>query len=169
MVAYIEAFNKDKKKLPYILGSSPNLKKEVIFNPDWVSMITDNTVPILGWIQYEKVKWLQHNNPEVPALIYKLSPLNDKMRKLGHVRNLWSEIIAHEKVKDVFTNKDIVIGDYDVDHFVPWSFVMNTQEYSSTTRSAHSLKSATGIISTHYGQARSCTERATTERPSVAY
>lgn len=29
---------------------------------------------------------LQNNNPEVPGLVYKLAPLDDKMRKLGHVR-----------------------------------------------------------------------------------
>ena len=41
-------------------------------------MIQDNTVNILGWIQYEKVKWLQNNNPEVPGLIYKLAPMDEK-------------------------------------------------------------------------------------------
>lgn len=30
-------------------------------------MIQDNTVSILGWIQYEKGRWLQNNNPEVPG------------------------------------------------------------------------------------------------------
>ena len=38
-------------------------------------MIQDNTVSILGWIQYEKVRWLQNNNPEVPGLVYKLAPM----------------------------------------------------------------------------------------------
>ena len=41
-------------------------------------MIQDNTVNILGWIQYEKVKWLQNNNPEVPGLVYKLAPMEKK-------------------------------------------------------------------------------------------
>lgn len=40
-------------------------------------MIQDNTVNILGWIQYEMVKWLQNNNPEVPGFIYKLTPMDD--------------------------------------------------------------------------------------------
>ena len=39
--------------LPYVLGDSSKLK-EVHFHPDWVAMIQDNTVNILGWIQYEK-------------------------------------------------------------------------------------------------------------------
>ena len=56
-------------------------------------MIQDNTVNILGWIQYEKVKWLQNNNPEVPGLVYKLAPLDEKMRKLSNVRKLWDGIL----------------------------------------------------------------------------
>ena len=52
-------------------------------------MIQDHTVSILGWIQYEKVKWLQNNNPEIPGLIYKLAPMDEKMRKLNRVRKLW--------------------------------------------------------------------------------
>lgn len=127
MVAYIDSFNQNIKKLPYVLGDSPKLKKEVIFNSEWIRMIQDNTVSILGWIQFEKVKWLQNNNPEVPGLVYKLAPLNEKMRKLGNVRKLWSEIIINEKVRDVFTDKTIESDSYDVDHFVPWSFVMNDE------------------------------------------
>ena len=49
---------------------------------NWVQMIQDNMVAILGWIQYEKVKWLQNNNPEIPGLVYKLSPNEEKARKL---------------------------------------------------------------------------------------
>ena len=65
-------------------------------------MIQDNTVSILGWIQYEKVKWLQNNNPEVPGIIYKLAPLDEKMRKLGHVRKLWDGILDLRSINDVF-------------------------------------------------------------------
>ena len=90
-------------------------------------MIQDNTVAILGWIQYEKVRWLQNNNPEVPGLIYKLAPLNEKMRKLNNVRNLWKGIMSHHEFRDVYSGRIISNTDFDVDHFVPWSFVMNDE------------------------------------------
>ena len=82
---------------------------------------------ILGWIQYEKVKWLQDNNPKVPGLIYKLAPMNEKMRKLSNVRKLWEGILEIQGIRDVFTGKEIVPKQYDVDHFIPWSFVMNDE------------------------------------------
>lgn len=57
----------------------------------------DHTVSILGWIQYEKIKWLQTNNPEVPGLVYKLALLDEKMRRLGNVRKLWEGVLDLRK------------------------------------------------------------------------
>ena len=73
MTGYIRRLNQIVEPLPYTLGESSGMKKEVYFHPVWMKMIQDNTVNILGWIQYEKVKWLQNNNPEVPGLVYKLA------------------------------------------------------------------------------------------------
>ena len=127
LITYIEMFNNTYERLPYILGTSPNLQKEVYFSKDWIKLIQDNTVAILGWIQYEKVKWLQNNNPDVPGLVYKLAPLNEKMRKLANVRKLWTSIMDMHEIHDVFTDEIIKVDDFDVDHFVPWSFVMNDE------------------------------------------
>ena len=127
LTAYIEAFNKDITPLPYTLGTASKLKKEVHFHPDWIRMIQDNTVTILGWIQYEKVRWLQNNNPEIPGLVYKLAPMDEKMRKLGKVRKLWEGILALQEIRDVFTGEPVQSAKYDIDHFIPWSFVMNDE------------------------------------------
>ena len=127
LTAYIEEINSDVVLLPYTLGKSPKLKKEIYFQPAWIKMIQDNTVSILGWIQFEKVKWLQNNNPEVPGLVYKLAPMDEKMRKLNNVRKLWEGILDLTEVRDVFTDKPLISKNYDVDHFIPWSFVMNDE------------------------------------------
>lgn len=126
MIAYIERVNQISL-LPYKLGAGSKLKKEIYFNESWIKMIQDNTVSILGWIQYEKVKWLQNNNPEVPGLIYKLAPMDEKMRKLNSVRKLWGAVLDNQPLVDVFKNSPIEKGNYDVDHFILWSFVMNDE------------------------------------------
>lgn len=77
----ITSFSYEVTALPYTLGGSSKLLKEVRFHPDWIRMIRDYTVPILGWIQYEKVKWLQSNNPEVRDWFINCSPW---MRKQGN-------------------------------------------------------------------------------------
>ena len=127
MVAYIQRIDREVMPLPYTLGESSKLKREIYFHPAWMEMIQDNTVSILGWIQYEKVKWLQNNNPEVPGLVYKLAPMDEKMRKLNKVRNLWEGILDISEVRDVFTGEAFIKNKYDVDHFIPWSFVMNDE------------------------------------------
>ena len=124
---YIRYINQSVAVLPYVLGDSSRLKKEIYFNPQWMAMIQDNTVNILGWIQYEKVRWLQNNNPEVPGLIYKLAPMDEKMRKLNRVRKLWQGVLELREVRDVFTGNPVLPKKYDVDHFIPWSFVMNDE------------------------------------------
>ncbi len=124
---YIQRVNRDIVLLPYTLGSSSKLKKEIYFNPAWMAMIQDNTVSILGWIQYEKIKWLQNNNPELPGLVYKLAPMDEKMRKLSKVHDLWEGVLGVAEIRDVFNDKPIVSKEYDVDHFIPWSFVMNDE------------------------------------------
>lgn len=127
LTAYIESFNRDHIVLPYTFGHSSRLKREVYFDPKWIRMIQDNTVSIQGWIQYEKVKWLQNNNPEVPGLVYKLAPMDEKMRKLGKVRKLWEGVLDNQGIRDIFTGGQLINKKYDIDHFVPWSFVMNDE------------------------------------------
>jgi hypothetical protein len=127
ITAYIEKLNRESVLLPYVLGPESGLAKKVFFQPAWVAMIRDNTVSILGWVQYEKIKWLQTNNPEVPGLVYKLAPMDEKMRKLNHVRKLWEGILEVSVVRDVFTGEPVLPREYEVDHFIPWSFVMNDE------------------------------------------
>ena len=127
LTAYIRRVDQMITPLPYTLGESSRLKKEVYFHPLWMKLIQDNTVNILGWIQYEKVRWLQNNNPEVPGLVYKLAPMDEKIRKLGNVHKLWDGILEFHEVRDVFTGNPVVPKKYDVDHFIPWSFVMNDE------------------------------------------
>ena len=123
----ISSFSYEVTTLPYVFGEGSKLNQVVLFHPAWIRMIQDYTVSILGWIQHEKVKWLQNNNPEVPGLVYKLLPMDEKMRKLGKVRKLWEGVLEICPVRDVFTGEPVSAGNYDIDHFIPWSFVMNDE------------------------------------------
>ena len=127
MMAYYNRINSIEGPLPYTFGEQKGLERKIIFHESWIQMIQDNMVAILGWIQYEKVRWLQNNNPEVPGLVYKLAPLDDKMRKLGYVRKLWDGVLNTTKIINVFKDEPIKKESYDVDHFIPWSFVMNDE------------------------------------------
>lgn len=127
MIAYYNKLSGSELLLPYTFGDDKSLKKVVKFNDGWIQMIQDNMVSILGWIKYEKVKWLQNNNPEVPGIVYKLAQDDEKARKLDNVRKLWDAILEIRPVKNVFMDGDINGESYAVDHFIPRNFVMNDE------------------------------------------
>lgn len=105
----------------------------------------DNYTTIIGWIELKKVRYLRGRNPGVPGIIYKLEPENDKLRKLKCVRELWNAIIDLKAVKDIYSDNIIVKNDFDIDHFVPWTFVANDELWNlipmnSTLNSSKSNK-----------------------------
>ena len=59
--------------------------------------------------------------------VYKLAPMDGKIRKLGKVRKRWEEIRDLHEIRDVFTGEPVQSAKYDIDHFIPWSFVMNDE------------------------------------------
>lgn len=127
MMAYYNKLSSTEILLPYTFNEDKGLKRKILFNSSWIQMIQDNTVNILGWIQLEKVKWLQANNPEVPGLVYKLSAEDVKQRKLDNARKLWDAVLDIKPIVDVFKDEYIDEDKYDLDHFIPWSFVMNDE------------------------------------------
>lgn len=127
MMAYYNRLSQTEILLPYTFNDDKGLNRVITFSHSWIQMIQDNTVSILGWIQLEKVKWLQNNNPEVPGLVYKLAPADEKMRKLSNARRLWDAVLEIAPIMDVFKEEPINAEKYDLDHFIPWSFVMNDE------------------------------------------
>lgn len=126
LIAYIEQLNK-KECIPYQITNGAGLKKRVVINEEWQNFFMDNFVTISGWIEVKKVRYLQGRNPGVPGIIYKLVPENNKQRKLRYVRNLWNTIIETKPVYDIYSEKLLGLNDFDIDHFVPWSFVVNDE------------------------------------------
>lgn len=126
LIAYIEKLN-EINCLPYYIIDGISLNKKVVINENWQQFFSDNFVTISGWIEMKKVRYLQGRNPGVPGIIYKLAPENDKQRKLKYVRELWNSIIDVSVVYDIYTNKAFEKNRFDVDHFVPWSFVANDE------------------------------------------
>lgn len=127
MMEYYNKLNQSEITLPYTFNEENGLDRVITFNDSWIQMILDNTVSILGWIQLEKIKWLQSNNPEVPGLVYKMAPSDEKIRRLNNVRKLWNSVLETEPIIDVFRDKVIDKENYDIDHFIPRSFIMNDE------------------------------------------
>ena len=81
----------------------------------------------MGWIKYEKIQYLQKRNSTVGGIIYKLAPYKENKRELQKVRKLWNTVVECTPVLDIYTDQEIVLGKYDVDHFIPWSYISNNE------------------------------------------
>lgn len=126
LVAYFEMVNKYNCLL-YTIGPERGLNKRIIIDECWKRFLIDNMVSIRGWIQMKKIQFLQARNPDVPGIIYKLYPENEKQRKLKNVRKLWAAILKIEPITDIYSGKCLMQDNYEIDHFIPWSYVTNDE------------------------------------------
>ena len=126
LIAYIQQISKSAC-MPYTIGTERGLLKRVFLDSTWRRFLQDNMVSIRGWIQMKKIKYLQDRNPGVPGIVYKLEPENEKQRKLQNVRKLWAEIADIVTIRDIYSDKNLNDLDYEIDHFVPWSYTTNDE------------------------------------------
>lgn len=129
LISYLEMINKSSC-IPYTIGSERGLKKRIIIEDRWKRFLIDNLVSIRGWIQMKKIRYLQDRNPGVPGIIYKLEPENEKQRKLQNVRKLWAAVIDITGISDIYSGNILGNKDYEIDHFVPWSFIANDEMWN---------------------------------------
>ena len=82
-----------------------------------------------SWIQLKKIRFLQDRNPGVPGIIYKLNSDTELVRKLSNARELWKSFMTISPVPicDIYSGLVLDVSKYDLDHFVPWSFIANDE------------------------------------------
>lgn len=114
-------------ELPYHFVQDDLGNTCIEMSPNWCQFFIDSNVTILGWIKYEKIRYLQKRNSTVSGIIYKLDPYKESKRELQKVRKLWNTVVECTPILDIYTNKEIVLGKYDIDHFIPWSYISNNE------------------------------------------
>lgn len=110
--------------LPYTINRDSNgfLDRIIVFDPEWSKFIKDNYIEIRGWINNERLTYLQKRNPQMPGLVFKMKPIK-RDRQLEDVRELWKILMQTEELKDIFSENVVDINDFQIDHFIPWSYV----------------------------------------------
>lgn len=129
VIAYFDMVNK-KVPLPYTIRRGDHLMKTVVWHPSWAEMVKDNYIILKEWIRSKKIKYLQARNPGVPGIIYKLD--SESVRKLKNVHNLWDAVMQNEPVHDIYSNNLLNGKRYDIDHFIPWSYVAADELWNLT-------------------------------------
>jgi hypothetical protein len=101
-----------------------SLEKDYItINPVWVHYLQHNSKILKNFCYWNLAIYLQAKNPNVPDIPNKL--IKSPVRKnLNAQRRFWDIVIGELGTVDcIYTNRKLIIGDYAVEHFLPYAFV----------------------------------------------
>lgn len=131
---FIEYINGVMDPLFYKIVAGRGLQKKIRIDANWRKLILDNYPVITSWVKYHKIQFLQDRNPGVPGIVYKISPESDDVRKLEKARDLWKAIveITGQPLRDIYTGEELSMGNFDLDHFVPRSYIANDELWNLT-------------------------------------
>ena len=92
-------------------------------NPKWRTILQENYDILSSFAYWGLTNFLQVRNPNVPNIPNKLIKKEER-NSLSAQRKFWNTAInAGLEVRCLYTNKLLVEREYDLDHFIPWSFV----------------------------------------------
>ncbi len=97
--------------------------EEIVVNDDWVDYLTEHYSILRDFAFWNLTEFLQKRNPNVPDVPSKLiKPIQrDSLTKQHKFWDTYIETVG--SINCIYTGKRIFAKQYDLDHFVPWSFV----------------------------------------------
>lgn len=135
-IAYLNAFTKVNHEFFYDITDAENpLKRRIRLNEEWVNFILQNYAVIMGWLRFNKALFIQDRNPGVPGVMYKVAPETEEKRKsLKNARELWIATVdvTGKTLYEIYTGNELSINEFDLDHFVPRSYVSNDELWNLT-------------------------------------
>ena len=95
----------------------------VELNPSWLVYLQENYDILSSFAYWGLTNFLQVRNPNVPNIPNKLIKREER-NSLSAQRKFWNIAInGGLEVRCLYTNELLEERDYDLDHFIPWSFV----------------------------------------------
>lgn len=132
----MNAFTKVDNQFFYnIIDAENPLKRCVKLNEEWRVFIIQNYAVIMGWLRFNKARFIQDRNPGVPGVMYKVAPeMEERHKSLKNARELWIATVelTGRPIYEIYTGNELSIGEFDLDHFVPRSYVSNDELWNLT-------------------------------------
>lgn len=95
----------------------------IVINPLWEVYLVENYTVLRDFTYWGLTDFVQRRNPNVPNLPAKLQQTHQR-ESMAKQRRFWNTVIEQTgSVACIYTGKMLGVGNYDLDHFVPWSFV----------------------------------------------
>lgn len=105
--------------------------KYIVINPVWRDYLFENQKILFDFAYWNLLKYLQNRNPNVPNISSKLIKPNIR-NSLSRQRKFWKIVLYEVKTfKCIYTSKNLTLETtFDIDHFIPWSFVSHDQMWN---------------------------------------
>lgn len=95
----------------------------IVINPLWEVYLVENYTVLRDYTYWGLTNFVQRRNPNVPNLTAKLQQTHQRAN-LSQQRRFWDLVIEQSgEIQCIYTGRAMGKGEYDLDHFVPWSFV----------------------------------------------
>ncbi len=95
----------------------------IILNQAWDSYLHIHYNILVDYAYWNLTQFLQVRNPNVPAIPNKLVRPESR-NSLSRQHDYWDMVMTiGGPIHCIYTNKELHPKEYDLDHFIPWSFV----------------------------------------------
>lgn len=114
----------------YSLHKDGNAHFYITINPKWDSYLHNHYSILMDFAYWNLTQFLQSRNPNVPAISNKLiRPA--KRNPLTAQHHYWDMVMEiGGPIHCIYTNRELHPSDYDLDHFLPWSFVAHNLNWN---------------------------------------
>jgi hypothetical protein len=93
-------------------------------NPTWVNYLQSNSKILKDFCYWNLSMYLQSKNPNVPDIPNKLIKVSVRNALNRQRKQFWDIVIGElGSVDCIYTDKPLWVGNYAVEHFVPYAFV----------------------------------------------
>lgn len=99
----------------------------VTINPRWSNYLTTNYEVLRDFALWNLTLFLQSKNPNVPNISSKLLRPEER-EPLTRQKKFWNKVIEiGGPIRCIYKDTPLGRNEYDLDHFIPWSFVSHNQ------------------------------------------
>ena len=104
-----------------------NEKKNVKINPEWITYLKSNYMILQDYTYWNLTQFIQAKNPNTPNISNKLiKPI--QRESLTAQRNFWKIVFDElSTIHCIYTGHSLTKDNFDMEHFIPWSFVTHNQ------------------------------------------
>ncbi|MBA4409491.1 MAG: HNH endonuclease domain-containing protein [Bacteroidota bacterium] len=97
---------------------------EIEINPEWKNYLIANARVLKDFCYWNLALFLQAKNPNVPGIPNKLIKPAVRGDLKSQRKDFW-DIVINElgSVKCIYTDENLTVGNYAVEHFIPYNFV----------------------------------------------